>query len=134
MFLLVFIFILTHFPSSFRCVKGCFDEKRGGIFCGKWDGTIKSLDVGRSDSAEISIDVLSGQIVRYEFETEYYDISFGVFFQQADSSEKSLVIDNAKVFVLFCFVLFLVFVLFCFVFVLFCFVSLFWCYVDVFLL
>mmetsp|Transcript_38187 Transcript_38187/g.53102 ORF Transcript_38187/g.53102 Transcript_38187/m.53102 type:complete len:441 (-) Transcript_38187:156-1478(-) len=89
--------IPEEYGGQCKCVKGCFDEKRGGIFCGKWDGTIKSLDVGRSDSAEISIDVLSGQIVRYEFETEYYDISFGVFFQQADSSEKSLVIDNAKV-------------------------------------
>jgi hypothetical protein len=51
------------------------------VYCGECDGTLKSLDVPRSDSREIGIDVIKGQFVCYEFTTEFYDIAFGISFE-----------------------------------------------------
>ena len=79
------------------CPKGCFDKRRGGIFSGKWDGRAHSIVVGRSDSAEITVDATKGCTVCYEFETEFYDIGFGLSFLPAAGGAKKEILEQRKV-------------------------------------
>ncbi len=89
--------IPEEYGGNCKCPKGCLDKKKGGIFCGVWDGTNKSLDVPRSDKCEIFVEALEGQTVCYEFTTEYYDISFGVSFLPDSSEERKEIVPNTKV-------------------------------------